>query len=151
MDEVRSLSFCLRPPMLDDFGLVPTIRSYSRDFSARTKIAVNIKSNLKDENLQSNTALSLYRMVQEALTNVAKHSGAKTVQIDIYNEDSKLILSIQDDGKGFDIEKISQDGVLGQGLGLLGMRERFTSIGAEFQIVSKEGEGARLIARCHVL
>lgn len=150
MEEVRSLSFRLRPPMLDDLGLVPTIRSYSRDFTARTKIAVNLISNIKDKRLQSDLALSLYRMVQEALTNVVKHSDAKTVQINVYHEDSELILSIKDDGKGFDIEKIRQDGVNEHGVGLLGMRERFTSIGAEFQILSKEGEGTKLTARCQV-
>lgn len=136
--------------MLDDFGLVPTIRSYSRDFSTRTKIDVDVKSKLNDEKLQSNLALSLYRMVQESLTNVAKHSGAMTVQINVYHENSKLILSIKDDGKGFDIEKIRQDEVNEHGVGLLGMRERFTSIGAEFQVLSKEGEGAELIARCQM-
>ncbi|MFQ5688400.1 MAG: GAF domain-containing sensor histidine kinase, partial [Candidatus Scalindua sp.] len=150
MEEMRSLSFCLSPPMLDDLGLVPTIKSYSRDFTTRTKIAVDVKSNLKGEKLQTNLALPLYRMVQEALTNVAKHSGAKTVQINVYHENSKLVLSIKDDGKGFDIEKISQDRILEHSLGLLGMKERFASIGGEFQILSKEGEGAELIARCQV-
>ena len=122
--------------------------SYSKDFSTMTKIAVNIKSNLKDEKVRPNLELSLYRMVQEALTNVVKHSGAKTVQINICHEDSKLVLSIEDDGKGFDTEKMSCDKVEEYGIGLLGMRERFASAGADFQVHSKEGKGTKLIVKC---
>ena len=103
--EIRNISFALKPPMLDELGLVPTIESYSKEFSARTNIAVNVKSNIKDEKLHSNTELSLYRMVQEALTNVVKHSGAGNIHINLYHEDSKLVLSIEDDGNGFDIEE----------------------------------------------
>ena len=146
--EIRNLSFSLQPPMLDELGLVPTIESYSKDFSTRTKIAVNVKSNLKDENIRPNLELSLYRMVQEALTNVVKHSGAKTVYIDIYHEDSKLVLSIEDDGNGFDIEKMSCDEVREHGIGLLGMRERFASAGADFQVYSEKDKGTKLIVKC---
>jgi two-component system sensor histidine kinase DegS len=146
--EIRNISFALKPPMLDDLGLVPTIESYSKDFSTRTKIAVNVKSNLKDENIRPNLELSLYRMVQEALTNVVKHSGAKNVQIDIYHENSKLVLSIEDDGNGFDIEIMSCDEVGEYGIGLLGIRERFASAGADFQVYSKKGKGTKLIVKC---
>jgi two-component system sensor histidine kinase DegS len=133
--------------MLDDLGLVPTIESYSKDFSTRTKIAVNIKSNLKDEKLRPNLELSLYRMVQEALTNVLKHSEAKTVQINIYHENSTLMLSIKDDGKGFDIKEMGQGGVKDYGIGLLGMRERFASAGVDFHVYSTKGKGTQLIAK----
>ena len=146
--EIRNLSFSLQPPMLDELGLVPTIESYSKDFSNRTKIVVNVKSNLKDENIRPNLELSLYRMVQEALTNVFKHSGAKAVYIDIYHENSKLGLSIEDDGNGFDIEKMSCDEVREHGIGLLGMRERFASAGADFQVYSEKDKGTKLIVKC---
>jgi signal transduction histidine kinase len=148
LEEIRSLSYSLKPPMLDDLGLVPTIESYSKDFSNMTKIAVNVKSNLKDGKIRPNLELSLYRMVQEALTNVVKHSGAKNVQIDIYHENSKLVLGIEDDGKGFDTEKMSCDKVEEYGIGLLGMRERFASAGADFQVYSKKGKGTKLIVKC---
>lgn len=146
--EIRNISFALKPPMLDDLGLVPTIESYSEDFSNRTKIAVNVKSNLKDEKIRSNLELSLYRMVQEGLTNVIKHSGAKNVQIDIYRENSKLVLSIEDDGKGFDTEKMWRGEIREYGIGLLGMRERFASAGADFQVYSKKGKSTKLIVKC---
>ena len=87
-------------------------------------------------------------MVQEALTNVVKHSEAKTVQINIYHENSKLVLSVEDDGKGFDIEKMWRNEVEEYGIGLLGMRERFASAGADFQVYSKRGKGTKLIAKC---
>jgi len=150
LEEIRNLSYSLKPPMLDELGLVPTIMEYSKDFSAMTKIMVNVKSNLKDEKLRPNLELSLYRMVQEALTNVVKHSGAKTVQINICHEDSRLVLSIKDDGKGFDTKKMWQEGVVDCGIGLLGMRERFASAGADFQVYSTKGKGTELIAKCQI-
>jgi signal transduction histidine kinase len=150
INEVRSLSFYLRPPMLDELGLAPTIESYAKDYANRTKIVVNVKSSFKVEGLRPEQELSLYRMVQEALTNIAKHSGAKTVQINIYKEDSKLVLSVKDDGKGFDIDDTRQDGARERGVGLLGMRERFLSTGAEFRVHSKEGEGTALIAKYQI-
>ena len=150
MEEVRSLSFYLRPPMLDELGLVPTIESYAKDFSTRTKIAVNVSSSVNTERLQPDLKLSFFRTIQEALTNVVKHSEAKNVQIHIYYENSKLVLSISDDGKGFDIEKISQDGIKEHAVGLLGMRERFASIGVDFQILSKEGKGTTLTAKYQI-
>ena len=148
--EIRNISFALKPPMLDELGLVPTIESYSKEFSARTNIAVHVKSNIKDEKLHSNTELSLYRMVQEALTNVVKHSGAGNVHIKLFHEDSKLVLSIEDDGNGFDIEKMWRGKINEYGIGLLGMRERFASAGADFQVYSKKGKGTKLIARCQI-
>jgi signal transduction histidine kinase len=149
IEEIRSLSFSLKPPMLDELGLVPTIESYAKDFSTRTNITVNVKSNIKDEKLRPNLELSFYRMVQEALTNVIKHAEASIVQINIYHEDSKLVLSIEDDGNGFDIEKMWQDGGAKEhGIGLLGMRERFASAGADFQVYSTKGKGTQLIAKC---
>ena len=134
--------------MLDELGLVPTIVSYSKEFSSRTNIAVNVKSNIKDEKLHSNTELSLYRMVQEALTNVLKHSEASTVQINLYHENSRLVLSIEDDGIGFDIEKTWRGKIKEHGIGLLGMRERFASAGADFQVYSEKGKGTKLTAKC---
>ena len=148
LEEIRSLSYSLRPPMLDDLGLVPTIEAYSKEFSDMTKIAVNVKSNLKDEKIRPNLELSLYRMVQEGLTNVVKHSGAKNVQIDIYRENSKLVLCIEDDGKGFDTEKMWQGEIKEYGIGLLGIRERFASVGAAFQVYSEKGKCTKLIVKC---
>jgi signal transduction histidine kinase len=87
-------------------------------------------------------------MVQEGLTNVIKHSGAKSVQIDIYRENSKLVLSIEDDGKGFDAERMWRGEIKEYGIGLLGMRERFASAGADIQVYSKKGEGTKLIVKC---
>ncbi len=146
--EIRNISFALKPPMLDELGLVPTIESFSKEFSARTEIIVNVKSNIKDGKLHSNTELSLYRMVQEALTNALKHAEAKTIQINLYHEGPKLVLSIEDDGNGFNIEKMGQDEITEHGIGLLGMRERFASAGADFQVYSAIGKGTKLIAKC---
>lgn len=150
IQEIRNTSFALKPPMLDELGLVPTIESYSKEFSARTNIIVKVKSNIKGKKLHSNIELSLYRMVQEALTNVLKHSNADNVYINLYHEDSRLILSIEDNGNGFDIDKIWRGEVKEYGIGLLGMRERFASAGADFQVYSEKGKGTKLIARCQI-
>ncbi len=150
MREMRSLSFRLRPTMLDELGLVPTIESYAKEFTTRTKITVEVNSNLKAKRFESDIELSLYRMVQEGLTNVIKHSEGSNVTINVDHENSKLTMCIQDNGKGFDTNKILKCGADERSVGLLGMRERFASINANFKVVSSEGQGTKLIAICHV-
>ncbi len=144
---LRNMSFFLRPTILDELGLVHTIESYASAFTTRTNIAVEVISNLESKRFQQDVELSFYRMTQEALTNVVKHSEAKKVQIQIYEKNFELVLSVKDNGKGFDIEKNSEKGIDERAAGLLGMRERFTSIGAKLNISSAPGEGTELVAR----
>jgi len=144
---LRNMSFFLRPTILDDLGLVDAIESYASVFTARTNIAVDVRSNLEARRFKQDVELSFYRMVQEALTNVVKHSEAKNVHVQIYEEGSELILSVQDNGNGFDVKKESEKQTDTHAVGLLGMRERFASIGADLSILSAPGEGTTLIAR----
>ncbi len=144
MEEIRNLSYHIRPAMLDELGLEPTIESYTKDFSSRTKIVVDMCSNIKTRRFQPDIELSIYRMVQEALTNVVKHADASNVNIDIRYEAPKLTISIKDNGKGFDLNKGANE----CSIGLLGMRERFASIGGTFNVYSSPGEGTKLLACC---
>jgi len=144
MEEIRNLSYHIRPAMLDELGLEPTIESYTKDFSARTKIAVDMCSNIKTRRFQPEIELSIYRMVQEALTNVVKYADASNINIDILYEAPKLTISIKDNGKGFDLNKGANE----CSIGLLGMRERFASIGGTFNVYSNPGEGTKLLACC---
>ena len=149
MEEIRNLAFHIRPAMLDELGLEPTIESYTKDFSARTNITVEVRTNIKTRRFQPDIELSIYRMAQEALTNVVKHAEASNVNIEIRFEAPKLTISIKDNGKGFDIKKVLNESANECGIGLLGMRERFASIGGTFEVFSDLGQGTKLLASCY--
>ena len=102
---------------------------------------------LSQKGLKQEAELAFYRMVQEALTNVVKHSEATNVHIRIYEKNSELVLSVKDNGNGFDTKKKSEEEIDTRAVGLLGMRERFASIGASLSISSVPGEGTTLVAK----
>ena len=140
---VRELSQLLRPTILDDFGLDAGLRWLSDGFAQRTGIQVDYKSNLK-ERLPDETETHLFRIVQEALTNIARHSGANEVRMQLQTEGDQLALSIRDNGRGL---KAGQ-GTNGNGLGLIGMRARARSAGGEMNIHNVNGNG--LLIEVHV-
>ncbi len=147
INDLRNMSFFLRPTILDQLGLADAIEAYAGTFSTRTNISVKVRSDLESKRFQQEVELSFYRMVQEALTNVLKHSEANAVQIEICCENDGLILSVKDNGNGFDIAKKMEEAIIERKVGLLGMRERFTSIGASLNICSVLGEGTVLMAK----
>jgi signal transduction histidine kinase len=106
MKDIKQLSYDLRPAMLDDFGLVPAMQSYAREFTERTGISITVKSELVELRFPQEVEISLYRILQEALTNVVKHSKAKNVVIELYIENNKLIMKVEDDGRGFDTDNV---------------------------------------------
>jgi len=134
---VRNMALLLRPSMLDDLGLVPALRWQAREVSKRTSIDVSVATELGPDELPDAYKTSIYRVVQEALNNCARHSQAKTVRVKIRRESSRLILSIQDDGQGFDVAQT-------KGLGLLGIQERVASLGGKCEIHSELGGGTIL-------
>ena len=121
----------LRPTILDDFGLDAGIRWLAERFAERTGIAADYRSNFH-ERLKDETETHLFRIVQEALTNVARHSGAKHVGIELERNGDRIHLRMKDDGHGFQDERP-------EGLGLVGMRARARSVGGELQVQSKDG------------
>ena len=131
---VRNMALLLRPSMLDDFGLVPALQWQAREVSKRTGIHVNVADEHVPEDLPEQYKTCIYRVVQEALHNCSRHAGASTVRISVREEDGNLLLSIQDDGKGFDHKRE-------KGLGLLGMQERVEHLGGSFRVESAPNSG----------
>lgn len=143
LEEVRRLALDLRPSALDDLGLVPALEWYIAEFARNAKIQVYFEThNLDDIRLPHGMEIVLYRIVQETLTNVARHSQAEHAWVQLEREDSTVRVSIEDDGQGFDVEETLQSQE--HGLGLLGMRERVELIGGSFHLESARGSGTRL-------
>ena len=134
---VRNLALLLRPPMLDDLGLLPALQWQARETTKRSSVRVKIAAERLPENLPDNLKTCVYRIVQEALHNVTQHAEAHTVRISIEPQGKHMYLSIQDDGKGFAAKGE-------RGMGLLGMEERVTHLGGSFAVESAPGEGTIL-------
>jgi signal transduction histidine kinase len=142
IQNVRELSHLLRPTILDDFGLDAGIRWLAERFGQRTGIEVDYKSSFNGR-LPDETETHLFRIVQEALTNIARHSGATRVAIALDRKGSRVHLTVKDNGHGF-------NGNRSDGLGLVGMRARAQSIGGELTIDSSDGVAIGLWAPLEV-
>ena len=141
LQDVRRLAVQLRPKALDDFGLVPALERFVQTFSESTDIRVALEAQLGDERLPPEVETTLYRIVQEALTNIVKHAEAANVSILLVRAKGSATLVIEDDGQGFDPDKTREGG-----LGLVGMRERAELHEGRLRIESAPGgEGATLV------
>jgi signal transduction histidine kinase len=134
VDEIRNMSLLLRPSMLDDFGLVPTLNWQARETAKRTGLRIQVVANELAEKLPEEHTTCIYRVVQEALTNCARHAQASAVQVAVQGQAHRILLTVQDDGSGFDPARV-------RGLGLLGMEERVRHLGGAFDIDSHPGRG----------
>ena len=144
--DVDQLVWQLRPTALDDLGLRAALANYVQDWSRRVSISAELHTTgLLDDRLASETETALYRIAQEALTNVAKHSRAENVEIILERRPDHVVLIVEDDGVGF--EPGVTPGTAGQGFGLLGMQERAAMIGATLQIESAVGKGTTILVR----
>jgi len=143
LQEVRTLSHLLRPAALDDLGLVPAMESFVNRFGERNAVSVQLEAPPPETRLPRSMELALYRVLQEGLTNVARHAKAHRVQISLRVEDV-VTLQIQDDGCGFDAAGFLRSPPQGHGMGVFGMRERIASYGGQFAIESQEGTGTQV-------
>jgi two-component system sensor histidine kinase UhpB len=135
----------LRPTALDDLGLRAALTNYVQDWSKRVGIRAQVHtSGLWDNRLPSEAETTLYRIAQEALTNVAKHSGAKTVDVILERRADHVLLIVEDDGVGFEP---GEEGSAGPGFGLVGMHERAAIVGASLEIESGAGRGTTVLVR----
>jgi PAS domain S-box-containing protein len=135
--DVRTLSYLLHPPLLDEFGLVSALQWYVEGFSERSGIAVNLELPASLNRLPAETETSLFRLVQEGLTNIHRHSGSKTAEISLACEGQQLQLRIEDHGKGMDVAKVcGGNGSKPAGVGIASMRERVRDLGGTLQILS---------------
>jgi signal transduction histidine kinase len=142
--QVRSLSLELRPTMLQDLGLIPTVRWYVNTFTERRGITVHLDTSNMNDRYPEDVETTLYRIVQEALTNVSRHAEASQVILCIERRDSIIRASIFDDGIGFQPEKILSSANIGKGVGLVAIRERVMALNGQFSIESAPGEGTHL-------
>jgi signal transduction histidine kinase len=142
LQSVRDLSQLLHPSVLDDFGLPETLTAYLRSFSKRTGIQADFVQHAMTARLAPDTEVCIYRIVQEALTNVARHSGARRVRVTLERTDDALTLLVEDDGRG--IEASGGGETTSGGLGLVGMRERAQAVGGSFAIRSQPGQGTKI-------
>jgi len=142
-EHVRDLMTDLRPPLLDDYGLLATLRWYADQFSARTGIHTLTDGSEPFPALPASLAMPLFRIAQGALDNVARHAQARRASIEMNETDRLIYLSIADDGVGFDPQPIRQPDETG-GWGLWTMQQRAECIGGRFQVHSQPGHGARV-------
>jgi len=141
MEQIRLLARDLRPPALDTVGLNYTLEGLCRDFAERTQLSVDyVGAELPV--LPEAVNICLYRFLQEALTNVAKHAHASQVRIALSCDAETVSLSVEDDGQGFDVQAR-----MSRGIGLLGMRERIELLGGQLEVNSWPGQDTRLTAR----
>ena len=147
VDIVHQFASQLRPPALDDLGLIPALHSHVKDFAKRTGLAVHFTSFTRDrtELLDGDKRTVLYRVVQEALCNVAKHAQAGLVTVSIRKLRGVIRMEVQDDGKSFEVPGVSST-QRNKGLGLLGMRERVEMVGGRFAVESSPGKGTTIRA-----
>ena len=140
LQDVRRLAVELRPSALDDLGLVPAIDRLAQTV-AESGMRVDVEAHIGDERLPEPVETTLYRIVQEAVTNVARHSGAARLSITLTRKNGAIVAIVEDDGKGFDPASTGTDG-----LGLVGMRERLALVGGALRIEAAAGAGTTIAA-----
>jgi len=139
LNTVRDMALLLRPSMLDDFGLVPALNWHAREMSKRTGLNVRISADEISDDLPDEHKTCIYRVVQEALNNAARHANARNLQVIVKSDDPSVVFSVRDDGSGFDKRFV-------RGLGMLGMEERVRRLGGQLRIDSEIGRGTTISA-----
>lgn len=147
--QVRTVMAELRPPMLDDYGLLPTLRWQLEQFTVRTGIRSRLDGDEPTPRLPRNIELAQFRICQEALNNVSKHSGASEVVVILDTGDQESLLVIEDNGRGFSLQNQLNASSTGH-WGLLTMQERARAVGGALEVFSVPGQGVRVISRVPV-
>ncbi len=146
LNNVREMSLNLRPSILDDLGLIPAVRWFLDRQTQRTKINAKLMTRAIDAKLPPEIEITCYRIIQEAVTNIVKHSKAKNMWVDIFVRQNALHLSISDDGIGFDVYSARENAIGGYSIGILSMQERAELVGGWLDIFSKSDEGTKIRA-----
>jgi two-component system sensor histidine kinase UhpB len=149
MDGLLNLARQLRPSALDDHGLVPAVETQLKRFSSRTGIEVRLDTRGEPDELPEVVQTAIYRVAQEALTNVTRHAGATVVELDLGEHEGAAELRVRDDGDGFDpavVARAAAEEATG-GLGLVGMAERARLVGGELDVRSAPGGGTSITLR----
>ncbi|HMK28479.1 MAG TPA: sensor histidine kinase [Terriglobales bacterium] len=131
---VRNIALLLRPSMLDDLGLMPALEWQAREVSRRGEMEVEVHSEGASEKLPDEYKICIYRIVQEALNNAARHAGAKSATVNVGQSKDRIVVEVKDNGRGFESERV-------RGMGLVGMEERVKRLGGILSIDSQPGKG----------
>jgi len=151
IDDVHRITYDLRPYHLDNFGLAAAVRSYADTFAERTGIEVVLQTEGEWPKVDPVVETAVYRVIQEALTNISKYAEAKRAFISLTRLPESMEIVIEDNGKGFSTEpEKKKGGLVKGGLGLFGIGERVSGVGGSFSITSTLGVGTRLIVKIPV-
>ena len=145
--EVRTISHLLHPPLLDEAGLSSALRWYVDGFAQRSKIKVDVDCPNDFGRLPREKETAVFRLVQESLTNIHRHSGSASAKIRLHHSDHEVVIEVEDKGKGIPTEKLDQMAAVGiPGVGITGMRERMRQLDGKLEIHSS-GNGTKIVAR----
>jgi len=144
---VRTLSLDLRPPLLDELGLVVALRGYAEGQSVRAGVDISVEANAEAGDIPAEIAIAAFRIVQESVHNVLRHApDAHSVTVSVRRDPQRLSVTVRDDGRGFDLAAALERAATGGHLGLLGMRERVEALGGSFEIETEPGRGTAVHA-----
>jgi len=146
LEQVHDLSLSLRPSMLDDLGLEPTLRSYTHRQAELTGIRAEFQPAHLEARLDPLIETECFRIAQEALTNVVRHARAQSVNVELSRKNGHLHLRVRDNGIGFDVAALREEAVRGASLGLLSMEERAALAGGGLRFNSAPGQGTEVLA-----
>ena len=146
LQSVRDLSLGLRPALLDEVGLAAALRAHAQAQAARGGLAARLDVDLTLPRCDPAVEIACFRVAQEALTNVLRHAGAKSVEVALGRCGDELRLRVRDDGAGFDVASASARAAAGASFGLVSMRERINLAGGTFLCKSAPGQGAEIEA-----
>lgn len=151
LQDVRRIIYNLRPMSLDDLGLIPTIQRYINTYIEQTGISVTLRARGNYEDIKPVISLTIFRIMQEALSNIKKYARAKNVSVNIENINYNIVFSILDDGVGFDIDEVNKRHFnIDSGFGLFSMRERVQLLQGKLEIISEKDKGTRITAKIPV-
>lgn len=145
MTEAREISYNLMPSVLEDFGLSPALQFFCETFSSRLKIKVSYQAHGVNGRFDRGLEVNLYRIAQEAMTNIVKHAEATSIDVQLLKDDRGIRMTIEDDGKGFRGSPVPRAAGGGGGMGILSMRERAASFGGTLTIESAPGKGTTIL------
>jgi two-component system sensor histidine kinase DegS len=142
--KTRDFILTLRPMMLDDLGLVPTLKQYVQDFEEKTQLSINLAVAGREIRLPTHGQVTIFRLIQELLTNVQRHAHATHVQVTLDYRQDRVVASVEDDGSGFDVSELQSATQPHTGLGLPTIQERAEMLGGNVYIESRIGRGTRV-------
>jgi signal transduction histidine kinase len=141
IENVRRLSRDLSPSILEDLGLAAALRRLVREFAEASDIRISMEMEDIDRLFKPTSSIGIYRIIQEALTNIGKHSGAKNASVVVKRQDGRVLFQVKDDGKGMESEPAKGREICEHGLGLATMRERVRMLRGTLDLFSQKGKG----------